>query len=295
MQIQRFKRPGMIGKNLQDGRYAFSLAGVRDLRYFSIGQRGQAPYIDMAYALGGFWYHPLTRQVFWCTLDKQLGCGLIRCDDKGNASVIYSERLPACFQIAGGEEETGRLLLHTGIIDRGWFRAGDYIIVNPASLSASDLGTHLMGRHLLPSSYIPVPSVLKAGQVVAGATAGEFRLGVDFPYLARVALSEGEAPELSLWAKEQDNLYRITPSLSSVESWAWLPHYGKLIVIASTGVYADVPSIVVWHASRSSWDVVKRFPRYTFVRIIRADIGGVVKYEANRDRGRREHGTVKVM
>lgn len=295
MRIQRFKRPGMILENLQDGRYASSLAGVRDIRYFSIGQRGQPPYIDMAYALGGFWYHSPTRQVYWCALDKQWGCALIRCDDKGKVSVIYSEQLPACFQIAGGEEETGHLLLHAGIIDRGWFRAGDYIIVNPSSLSELEIAAHHIGHHCLPSTYVPDPSPLKAGQVVRGATAGEFQLRADSPYLARMALSEGEVPELSLWAKEQNQLRRIAPALNGVETWTWLSHRSKLIVIASTGVYTSVPSIVVWYASRSNWEVVKRFSGYTFVQIIRVDGGGTVNYEAIRERRRRERGTIRVM
>jgi len=293
MQLQYFKRPGMVLTNLGNGYYAVSMAGVRDLRYFSFGQQGHAPYIDMAYALGGFWYHQSSRQVYWCTLDKQLGCALTACDANGKASVIYSEQLPACFQIAGGEEETGRLLLRRGIIDRGWFRERDYVIVDPSPLRISRIEADHIGRHLLPF-YIPEPSLPKAGQVIVGTTAGEFQLGVDSPYIARIALSEGEVAELSLWMKEGDLLHRITPSLYSVESWAWLPHRGKPIVVASTGVYTEVPIIVVWHALQGSWKVVKRFPGYILVRIIRVNSKGSVIYEVLRDKRIERHTAVKV-
>ncbi|GBC93210.1 hypothetical protein HRbin15_01699 [bacterium HR15] len=294
MQLRHFERPGVILMNLENGQYAASLAGVRDLRYFSIGQRGQAPYIDMAYALGGFWYYPPTRQVYWCVLDKQLGCALISCDDTGQASVIYSERLPACFQIAGGEETTGCLLLRKGIIDQGWFRARDHIIVDPSSLRGSGIEAHQIGRHLLPSPFIPTPSLPREGQVIGGTTAGEFQLGADQPYIARMALSEGEASELSLWIKARDLLRRIAPSLRSVESWTWLAHRGKPVVIASTGVYANTPSIVVWRTSQSGWEVVKRFSGYAFVRIIRVDAKGSLIYEAAKNLKTQDRGVIKV-
>lgn len=293
MRLQHYKPPGKVLTNLESNCYASSLAGFRDLRYFSMGRQGK-PYIDMAYALGGFWQSPQTKQVYCCILDGKLGCVLVGCTPEGKASVFHSERLPSCFQLAGGEEGTGRLLLRRGLIDRGWFRERDYILVDPCSLPGSSIEADRIGHHFLLPPYMPAPSLPEVGQVRRGTTAGEFHLGVASPFIARMALSEGEVPELSLWTKEGDLLYRLTPSLYSVENWAWLPHRGKPLVVASTGVYAEVPSIVAWHASQGGWKVVKRFPGYILVRIIRVNIRGLVIYEVWKDNKVQQRASVQV-
>ncbi len=294
MQLRHFKRSEVILQELGDGQYAISLAGARDLRYFSLGQRGQAPYVDMAYGLGGFWYSPTTNQIYWCALDKQLGCALISCDNARQASVIYSERLPACFQIAGGEEATGCILLHRGSLDRGWFRAGDYVLVDPNSSRGTRCEAQRIAHYRLSPSFVPTPSLSREGQVIRGTAVGEFRLGTGTSYIVRMALSEGETPELSVWVEAHEFSRRLAPSLRSVESWTWLSHRGKPVVIASTGVYADVPSIVVWRSSRGDWEIVKRFSGYAFVQIIRADSRGWVICEAVKSSKTRYRYEVRV-